>query len=701
MNMLFVNCAEVTSSMALEDFEKRLAQEKQEQGRRDQHRDERRSEHRHHKLHHHHHQHHHDSKHRDSHDDSHRSSNGHRSKRTRYSHDDDDRQSKHRHKHSHRRESRGEEDEKPAEAATAIPTQLKRDAWMEAPTSLDIDYVQRKRKEPSPPKGSTLGADFEMKLHEKELNHHLHDLRNGKEVDELETEPAQHEVDYTFGDAGSQWRMTRLKAVYRQAEQSGRRTEDVALERYDSLRDFDDAREEEIELDRRKTYGESYVGKEKPSGELYQERKLDSGVRRGAKEGVEPPPDDVIEHVAAPALATATPKIDQTALNRMKAQLMKAQLRRDPKAGELEKQYNDALAASTNADPTVVQLTAMDNRMLSSAPRNEVKSVQNRRCAERGQVEENEDMSIEDMVREERRTRGQAGGDSLRQAERIAKDGKFTNDLEYMDENATKLAKRVEKSESNIRNVAINDYRKRNEALDKCPLCFHEDTDTPPVAPVVSLATRVYLTLPTEPELSPFGAMIIPSQHRTNLLECDDDEWEEIRNFMKSLTRMYHDQGRDVIFYENAARPNLMRHAGLVVVPLPYSLGETAPAFFKEAFMTTEDEWSQHKKIIDTLAKSKQGLGKLAFRRTLVAQMPYFHVWFELDGGIGHVVEEPDGWPRGDLFAREIVGGMLGLEPDVIKHQGTWKRGLDLRVDAFRKKWRKFDWTRVLTEAPT
>ena len=687
MNVLFSDYGEVAPIMALEDFEKQLAQAKQEGRHRDHRKDERKSDHRHHKHHHH------DSKHRDSDRDSHRNGDGHRSKRRRYSHDEDDTEKRHRHKHSHRSDSREDKDEGPQEVTPASPTQLKRDAWMEAPTSLDIDYVQRRRKEPTPPKTSTLGADFEMKLHEKELNHHLRDLRNGKDVDEIETEPVQHDVDYTFGDAGSQWRMTKLKAVYRQAGQSGRRTEDVALERYDSLRDFDDAREEEIELDRRKTYGKSYVGKEKPSGELFQERKLDSGVRREAKEDVEPPPEDVIEDVAAP-------KMDQTALNRMKAQLMKAQLRSDPKVQELERQYNDALAASTNADPTVVQLSAMDNRMLSSAPRNEVKAVQNRRGAERGQVEENEGMSIEDMVQEERRTRGQAGGDSLRQAERIAKDGKFTNDLEYMDENATKLAKPVERSESNIRNAAINDYRKRNEALDKCPLCFHEDTDTPPVAPVVSLATRVYLTLPTESELSPFGAMIIPSQHRTNLLECDDDEWEEIRNFMKSLTRLYHDQGRDVIFYENAARPHLMRHAALSVVPLPYSLGETAPAFFKEAFLTTEDEWSQHKKIIDTLAKSKQGLGKLAFRRSLVAQMPYFHVWFELDGGIGHIVEEPDRWPRGDLFAREIIGGMLGLEPDVIRHQGTWKRGLDPRVDAFRKKWRKFDWTRVLTEAP-
>ena len=192
--------------------------------------------------------------------------------------------------------------------------------------------------------------------------------------------------------------------------------------------------------------------------------------------------------------------------------------------------------------------------------------------------------------------------------------------------------------------------------------------------------------------------MIVPVQHRTNLLECDDDEWEEIRNFMKSLTRFYHDQGRDVIFYENAAHRQRKPHAGLNAVPLPYSLGETAPAFFKEAFLTTEGEWSQHKKIIDTLAKSKSGLGKLAFRRTLAKEMPYFHVWLELDGGIGHVVEEPARWPRADICAREVIGGMLGLEPDVIKRQGRWQRGHDPRLDSFRKGWKKFDWTRALIE---
>jgi len=348
-------------------------------------------------------------------------------------------------------------------------------------------------------------------------------------------------------------------------------------------------------------------------------------------------------------------------------------------------------------EPEVVVLGKMENRMLAGT-RGEVKAIDNKRGRERGLVEENEDMSIEDMVREERRTRGQAGGEGQRFAERIAKDVKFDNGLDYMEDNANKLAKRVQKSEINLKNAAIGDFQKMNRILDNCQLCHQEDKNQPPIAPIISLGTRVYLTLPTEPELSEGGAVIVPIQHRLTLLECDDDEWEEVRNFMKCLTRMYHDQGRDVVFYENAVAPQRKMHAAMQAVPLPYSLGETAPAFFKEAILSSDEEWTQHKKLIDTAARAREGLGKLAFRRSIAKEMPYFHAWFNLDGGLGHIVEDSNRWPKGDLFAREVIGGMLDIEPDVIRRQGRWTRGGDKRVEGFKKCWKKFDWTRVLTD---
>jgi diadenosine tetraphosphate (Ap4A) HIT family hydrolase len=491
-----------------------------------------------------------------------------------------------------------------------------------------------------------------------------------------------------FGDSGSSWRLTKLRGVYTTAETSGRPVEDVARERYGSLQDFDDAREEKEEMERRRLYGQGYKTRDKPTGDLYRSRGPD---KTHDDEPAVPEPD------AGAVIPEEPPQsVDQTTLNRLRAQMMKAKLRRAPNAAQLEEEYNRAAAlAPRTTVPEAVVLGIMDNRQLAGS-RGEVKAIDTKRGRERGLVEENTDMSIEDMVREERRTKNQAGGEGVRLAERIAKDGKYDNDLDYMDENAEKLAKRVHKSEINLKNMAVNEFQKMNRILENCALCHHEDKGRPPIAPVVSLGTRVYMTLTTEPEVSPGGAVIVPITHRGNLLECDDDEWEEIRNFMKSLTRMYHDQGRDVVFYENAAAPHRHLHAAMVAVPIPYQEGATAPAYFKEAFLSSDEEWSQHKKVIDTAARARDGgLGRMAFRRSIAKEMPYFHVWFSLDGGLGHIVENADRWPKGDLFAREVLGGICDAEPHVVKKQGRWVRG-DPRVDEWRKAWRKFDWTRVL-----
>ncbi|KAI1074044.1 cell cycle control protein cwf19 [Whalleya microplaca] len=636
---------------------------------------------------------------------------GHRHKRSRHSRDDDRRHRSREHRkadgdlseQTHMKNTDPKEDlplpdeEIAAEdfSKPSVSKHLVRDSWMTAPSALDIDYIQKgsKASKPAPPPKE----EPKRVIHKRELNaEHLQGLNSGKTFDELEL-PAQHEVSYTFGDNGSQWRMTKLSGVYNTAEQTGRAVDEVALERYGDLREFDEALEEKIEIDRRKVYGAGYVGKDKPSGELFQERKLQQGAHE-KRQASSPAPTNLDQGAVIPDDASnhTSTQLDQTALNRLRAQMMKAKLRKAPDAAKLEAEYNQAAAAFASKGPEAVVLNVMENRMLAGT-RGEAKAVDTKRGRERGLVEQNDDMSIEDMVREERRTRGQAGGEGVRMAERIAKDAKFDNDLDYMDENADKLAKRVQKSEINLRNSAVNDFQKINKILDNCQLCHHEDRDQPPIAPTVSLATRVYLTLPTEPELSEGGAVIVPIQHRANLLECDDDEWEELRNFMKCLTRMYHEQGRDVVFYENAAAPHRHPHAAMQAVPIPYALGDTAPAFFREAMLTADEEWSQHRKIIDTGKKARDGLGKLAFRRSIAKEMPYFHVWFSLDGGLGHVVEDSGRWPRGDLFAREILGGMLDAEPDVIKKQGRWHKS-DARTESFRKRWRKFDWTRVLAD---
>ena len=118
----------------------------------------------------------------------------------------------------------------------------------------------------------------------------------------------------------------------------------------------------------------------------------------------------------------------------------------------------------------------------------------------------------------------------------------------------------------------------------------------------------------------------------------------------------------------------------------------------KEAILSSASEWSQHKKLISTLNSQ---LGRRAFRSTFVKEMPYFHVWFQIDGGLGHIVEDENKWPIGDLFAREVIGGMLDADKfSVVKKQGRWNRGGDTkRLEQFRKDWHTWDWTKVLLDS--
>lgn len=309
--------------------------------------------------------------------------------------------------------------------------ELRRDAWMEAPSNLDVEYRQRDaHRGAKPVPRVTPKANFELKIHENELNrHHLQELAEGRDVIEnADDKPTDRGLNYTFGDAGSKWRMMKLKGVFRQAKESGKPVEAVAVERFDDLRSFDDAREEQIELERRETYGKGYVGKDRPSGELFLERKPDKGVRFQAGLPSEDEDRQKREDSNVYKQAPSPEKVpmDQTALNRMKAQMLKAKMRGTPDLPKLEADYAKAMELFGNRqEADLVVLGAMENRMLTGGRNGEVIGISTKRGVERGLVEENEDMSIEDMVREERRTRNQAGGDGKRFAERIAKDGKF------------------------------------------------------------------------------------------------------------------------------------------------------------------------------------------------------------------------------------------------------------------------------------
>lgn len=297
---------------------------------------------------------------------------------------------------------------------------LKRDTWMVQAEQDAFDFTQRSAiKQPGPSHREATKPDYAPIIHKMELNTQL-----GKSLDEYKSDDTP---TYTFGDSGSSWRMMKLKRVYEAAEETGKSVEEVALERFGDLKSFDDAREEIQELDRRQMYGTDRPdSKDRPTGHLYAARIRGLEERKRLQMAREPSPPQGQRLPDGPH-TTTTKVLNQTTLNRMQAILLKAQLRGDPKFAEMEKEYNAALAQFANQkEPEVVVLSAMDSRMLAYGigGRGEVKEVT--KGKRKKQLEDNDDMSLEDMLREEKRTRGQVrGGEGRMFAEQIAKDAKF------------------------------------------------------------------------------------------------------------------------------------------------------------------------------------------------------------------------------------------------------------------------------------
>lgn len=158
---------------------------------------------------------------------------------------------------------------------------------------------------------------------------------------------------------------------------------------------------------------------------------------------------------------------------------------------------------------------------------------------------------------------------------------------------------------------------------------------------------------------------------------------------MKCLTQLYasFDPPQSPIFLESFVNPKHHKHCVIECIPVPSDLADDAPAYFKDALLNADEEWSTHRKIIDT---SKGGI-----RRTMVKNLPFFHVWFDPNRGYGHVIEDSSAWK--EWFGKEVLAGMMDLPPDLWRRP-RWadKRDEKGRLDKFRQGWSNFDWTKAL-----
>ncbi|XP_017402534.1 CWF19-like protein 2 isoform X2 [Cebus imitator] len=301
---------------------------------------------------------------------------------------------------------------------------------------------------------------------------------------------------------------------------------------------------------------------------------------------------------------------------------------------------------------------------------------------------DDDNLSLNDLVKNEKM--GTAENQSklfMRMASKFM--GKTDGDYYTLDDMfASKAAERerLGEEEENQWKKAIAEHRSLAAQMEKCLYCF--DSSQFPKHLIVAIGVKVYLCLPNVQSLTEGHCLIVPLQHHRAATLLDEDIWEEIQMFRKSLVKMFEDKGLDCIFLETNMSMKKQYHMVYECIPVPKEVGDMAPIYFKKAIMESDEEWSMNKKLIDLSLKD--------IRKSVPRGLPYFSVDFGLHGGFAHVIEDQQKFSH--YFGKEIIGGMLDIEPRL------WRKGIRESFEDQRKKalqfaqwWKPYDFTKSKT----
>ncbi|XP_074015082.1 CWF19-like protein 2 [Numenius arquata] len=299
--------------------------------------------------------------------------------------------------------------------------------------------------------------------------------------------------------------------------------------------------------------------------------------------------------------------------------------------------------------------------------------------------QDDDSMNLKDLVKNEKmRTAEDQNSLFMRMASKLME----KTDREYYtldDMFVSKAAKRARSGEEEEiqRRKAIREHQQLAARMDKCPYCF--DSSELSKHLIIAIGTKVYLSLPSYQSLTEGHCLIAPLQHHTAATLLDEEIWEEIQMFRNALVKMFEAKDLDCVFLETNMSLKKRYHMVYECIPLPKEVGDMAPIYFKKAIMESDEEWSVNKKLIDLSSKD--------IRKSIPKGLPYFSVDFGLQGGFAHVIEDQHKFPH--YFGKEIIGGMLDLEPRL------WRKGIRqnfedqrMKVLQFAQWWKPYDFTK-------
>ena len=315
---------------------------------------------------------------------------------------------------------------------------------------------------------------------------------------------------------------------------------------------------------------------------------------------------------------------------------------------------------------------------------------------ERQRYFDDDDRDLSTVIKQERLKGGVGDFDRLL-ADNIMRNSRFQNDADEDEygEGAGEIYAQggggsrrrggAEKERERMRHRAMAAHTREKRLVDDCRQCLSHARAARHL--IVAMGQFSYLSLPTNAPLVAHHCLITPFEHCRSTLLLDENAWQDVRNFKKCLVRMFDQRGMDVIFMETVMSITTNRHTSIECIPVPRHVAAEAPGWFKQGLLTSDEEWAQHHKIIDTRGKD--------VRRCIPDNFAFFHVDFNLEGGYAHVIEDTAQFKV--TFGRGIIAGMLDLEPRLYLNPAREDHAAQrLRVVDFKPLYEPFDWTAQL-----
>lgn len=213
----------------------------------------------------------------------------------------------------------------------------------------------------------------------------------------------------------------------------------------------------------------------------------------------------------------------------------------------------------------------------------------------------------------------------------------------------------------------------------------------------VSHSTTAFLTLEQERSAILYDQLVLaPIQHVQSTLYLDENQYTELRNYQKTLVRMFYEQGKAVLFVETSlrdpyfqnkeeGRSHPSQHCYIQCFPIPLDSLQDAKNFFKKSVTDLVPEWAQNKKVMAIT-------GKTGVRGSIPKGFDFVHVDYSLGGdGVACVIEDATKVPS--LFSREVVAGVLNM--DSLERAFRSRDKYSQAFSWLKKQYQNFDWNNV------